>query len=204
MTFRVAAGVAVLMLALAGCGGGDKVVAEAGGPGGGASSGDAPAFNGAPTLDPTPTASPSATASPRPTATPDVVDLDETAASPPNEVPPNEPPAGKAPAGTTDGAELVVARPGMANTHTVTFDTTEVRSARTIRVYFYGGVEPCSVLDSAEVVETDSAVTITLRSGSDPAKPDAMCIQIAKYKAVDVVLSKDLGDREILDGSAEN
>ena len=112
-------------------------------------------------------------------------------------------PAGKARPGTTDTAEVVKPRPGMDNTHTVTIDKTEVRGDKTIRVYFYGGVEPCSVLDSVQVDETKTTITITLRSGSDPAQPDAMCIQIAKYKAVDVTLDEPVGDRKIVDGSAE-
>ncbi|MGQ0846491.1 MAG: hypothetical protein ACT4QF_20400 [Sporichthyaceae bacterium] len=216
----VSAGVAVLAFALAGCGGDGQVVAESGVPGtgtsasgaagtptpGGDAATDAPGdYAGSPGME-VPGSSGGGTSGSPGTG---IVDLDAGAQSPPTESPSVQPPssqepAGKARPGTAGTAEIVVPRPGMANTHPVAWESSEVRADRTIRIYFYGGVEPCSVLDSAKVVETADTVTITLRAGSDPAKPDAMCIQIAKYKAVDVVLSKDLGDRKILDGSAED
>lgn len=200
--WRAAAGVVVLAAVLAGCGGSEKnVVAESGNPGvGGTSAGSDGTGSAAPTPAtdaPTPSGSTNPTKA-SPPADEDLVDLDAGVSNSPGEAP-----AGKARPGTTATAEVVKPREGMDNTHTVTFDKTEVRGEKTIRVYFYGGVEPCSVLDSVKVDETSKTITITLRAGSDPAQPDAMCIQIAKYKAVDVVLDEPVGDREIVDGSAE-
>lgn len=186
MRWRATAGIVALAAVLAGCGGSEKdVVAESGDPGAGV--GGAAGATAAPTPEPSPT----------PSAEP-LADLDAAVSSPPEEAP-----TGKARPGTADTAEVVEPRPGMDNTHTVAIDRTEVRGQKIIRVYFYGGVEPCSVLDSVEVEETSRTITITLRSGSDPAKPDAMCIQIAKYKAVDVTLDAPVGEREIVDGSAQ-
>ena len=65
-----------------------------------------------------------------------------------------------------------------------------------------GGVEPCFALDRAVVEETPEAVTVTLYAGSDPAQPDAMCIEIALLMAVEVPLDAPLGGRPIRDGAA--
>jgi hypothetical protein len=204
MKWRAAVGVLVLTAVLAGCGGSEEnVVAETGNPGAGASVGASGTGSPSPDSGGAVAGSSGAvgvgTSSPSASTEEPMVDLDAGVSSPPNEAP-----AGKAKPGTTAGAEVVKPRKGMDNLHTVTIDKTEVRGEKTIRVYFYGGVEPCSVLDSVEVSETAKTITITLRSGSDPAHPDAMCIQIAKYKAVDVTLDAPVGDREIVDGSAEN
>lgn len=193
MVGRGAVGVAILVTVLAGCGGGDGVVAaESGGSGAGS-----PVGSGA-GVTPSPSGSngegPGTVAPETPGSTPSPVDPDEGTVAP----------AGKAKPGTPATAEVVKARAGMDNTHTVTWDRADVISPRVVRIYFYGGVEPCSVLDEVLVEESGDSVRITLRSGSDPAKPDAMCIQIAKYKAVDVTLSEPVGDRMIVDGSAED
>lgn len=201
MRWRGAAGAAVLVLGLTGCGGGDGAVAE---PGAIAAGADNPAAAAAPSGTPT-----SGTGTPGLDAPIDVggSPQDVLPASPgpePVDLDPGvQPPAGKAGPGSTGDAEVVEPRPGMANTRTVNWDKSEVRSAKVVRVYFYGGVEPCSVLDSATVSETADTVLITLRSGSDPAKPGAVCIQIAKYKAVDVTLSAPVGDRDIVDGAVD-
>ncbi len=194
MRWRGAAGVAVLAFVLAGCGGSDKDVAESGTPTGGDSS-----VSAGGDIAPTPGASTNPTrVAPSSSDDPGVVDLDAGVSNPNSEAP-----AGKAKPGTAATAEVVEPRDGMDNTHTVTWDKAVKRSDSVVRVYFYGGVEPCSVLDSVKVDETGKTITITLRAGADPKHPDAMCIQIAKYKAVDVKLSEPIGDREIVDGSAE-
>ncbi|HUR75419.1 MAG TPA: hypothetical protein VMZ00_14155 [Sporichthya sp.] len=97
--------------------------------------------------------------------------------------------------------ELVKPRSGMTHVRPVTWNSAEVVGARTVRITFYGGVEPCDVLDSVKVKYGKEAVTVSLFSGSDPAKPDAVCIQIAKLKVVEVTLTEDLGGRKIKDGA---
>lgn len=57
-----------------------------------------------------------------------------------------------------------------------------------IKVSWYSGVEPCSVLDSVTTVREGSTIAITPMEGT--GDPDAMCIEIAVLKATIV----DLGE----------
>jgi hypothetical protein len=57
-----------------------------------------------------------------------------------------------------------------------------------VKVIWYGGIEPCSVLDSVKVVRNDRTISITILEGS--SDPNAACIDIAKLKATIV----DLGE----------
>lgn len=87
----------------------------------------------------------------------------------------------------------------MENVHPIPWRRAEPIGARTVRVHFESGVAPCNVLDRVEV-DYGSSITITLFEGSDPAFPDAACIMIAQYKAVDVPLSEPLNGRPLVDG----
>lgn len=98
--------------------------------------------------------------------------------------------------------EVVEPRAGMDNIRPVRWESAKSQSERVVRVRFYGGVAPCDVLDSVEVDYRSAQVAISLFSGSDPAEPDAVCIQIAKLKVVDVELTEDLEGRTIVDGNA--
>lgn len=70
-----------------------------------------------------------------------------------------------------------------------------------VTVWFWsGGVEPCFVVDSVDVEESDTDVTITVRAGTDPAEPDAVCIEISEYLGVKIPVALD--GREIIDGSS--
>lgn len=110
----------------------------------------------------------------------------------------------ESPNAPTDGKpEVVKPRKGMDNVRQVTWESATASGKRVVRVQFYGGVEPCDVLDSVKVSYTAKAVKIGLFSGSDPAKPDTMCIEIAKLKAVDVELDSDLDGRKIVDTSPD-
>lgn len=108
---------------------------------------------------------------------------------------------GSPPAATEPSYQLVEPRPGMANKHAVGFEKADVRTPTSLRVKFWGGVEPCYVLDSVKVAYRAKEVVVTLYSGSDPAKPDTACIEIAKAMAVDVKLTEPLGSRTIVDGA---
>ena len=99
--------------------------------------------------------------------------------------------------------ELVQPRPGMTNLRPVSWEKTEELSARKVLITFYGGVAPCDVLDSVKVKYGEKTVTISLFSGSDPKKPDAVCIQIAQLKAVEVELTEDLDGRALKDGAPD-
>lgn len=115
-------------------------------------------------------------------------------------------PMGSSSPGTPDtgSPEVVTPRPGMAHVHAVRFESADVVDQRTVRLTFYDGVEPCHVLDSVKVKYNAGDITMTIWSGADPAKPDAVCIEIAKLKAVDVPLTEDVGEREIKDGAKDS
>jgi hypothetical protein len=60
-----------------------------------------------------------------------------------------------------------------------------------VRVAWWSGVEPCSVLAGVNVVRDGKTITLTVREGTGGAG-DVMCIEIAVYKATIV----DLGTLE--------
>jgi hypothetical protein len=88
---------------------------------------------------------------------------------------------------------LVIPRPGQANIHPVapTVLQASVDGRRVlVKVTWYGGVEPCSILDSVKVERSGNDIAITPFEGSGDV--DAMCIEIAVLKATIV----DLGELE--------
>ena len=94
-------------------------------------------------------------------------------------------------------------RAGMANVRPHPFETaTPIGDETRLEIRFWGGVPPCFVLDRVAVEETAETVTVTLFAGSDPAQPDAMCIEIALWMSVEVPLAEPLGGRTIRDGAA--
>lgn len=99
--------------------------------------------------------------------------------------------------------EIVKPRPGMTNLRPVSWEKAEALSERKVLLTYYGGVEPCDVLDSVKVKYGEKTVTFTLFSGSDPKKPDAVCIEIAQLKAVEVDLTEDLDGRALKDGAPD-
>jgi hypothetical protein len=98
------------------------------------------------------------------------------------------------------GPELVEPRPGMADIRARAWERVRGRG-RELMVVFWSGIEPCYVLDSVVVEEKPDLVTITLYEGHDPDKPDAVCIEIAVLKMVEVTLERPLGDRRVIDGA---
>jgi hypothetical protein len=60
-----------------------------------------------------------------------------------------------------------------------------------VRIAWWGGVEPCSVLAGVDVLREGSTFTFTLKVGS-VAAPDTACIDMAVYKAT----IYDLGELE--------
>jgi hypothetical protein len=90
----------------------------------------------------------------------------------------------------------------MANVHPVVWRRAEVLNERTVRVHFESGVAPCSVLDRVEVQYRPAEIAIGLFEGSDPGFPNAACIMIAQFKAVDVPLQEPVNGRRLVDGAA--
>lgn len=98
------------------------------------------------------------------------------------------------------GAQMVVARPGMAAVHPVSWQKAKVRNPHIFEIIYWSGVEPCHVLDHATVTPSDDHVAVTLFEGSDPAQADAACIEIAAKKSVLVDLKAPLDGRRVVDG----
>lgn len=98
-------------------------------------------------------------------------------------------------AGGQPGSEprIVLPRPGQANVRPVAVDRIEPRvdgRRVVVRLSWWGGVEPCHVLDSVLVDRSGDEIRLTVREGSGPA--DVVCIEIAVLKATLV----DLGELE--------
>lgn len=76
-----------------------------------------------------------------------------------------------------------------------------VSKDRKVRLVWWSGVEPCTVLDRVKVKETAKRVTITLYEGASPKAKDVSCIMIAVEKTTTVKLKSPLGNRKIVDGA---
>jgi len=99
--------------------------------------------------------------------------------------------------------ELVEPRAGMADVRPASFESTDaIDGGRTLAIRYTSGIEPCSVLDSIDVTETEREVVVTLRIGHDPDAGDVACIDIAQRFETRVELAEPLGDRTVVDGAA--
>jgi hypothetical protein len=86
---------------------------------------------------------------------------------------------------------IVVPVPGRANPHPVSPVKLEAQVDGRhvlVKVSWYGGIEPCSVLDSVKVTRAGNDIQITPFEGA--SDPTAICIEIAVLKATIV----DLGE----------
>jgi hypothetical protein len=89
------------------------------------------------------------------------------------------------------GAKIVVPRPGQLDPHPVgaTLLEPSVEGRRVlVKVSWYSGVEPCYVLDSVRVDRGGNEFVLTIIEGT--GDPNAMCIEIAEYKATIVDLDE--------------
>lgn len=136
--------------------------------------------------------------SPSPVATTPPATSPPASAAPPTPVPdtglvdPN-------PGGGGDGArepgqpQFVVPKGGTFDPHPVAVETLEAQvTGRKVVIVatWWGGVEPCAVLDSVNVKRDGQAVSVSLTEGS--AQRDAMCVAMAVQKATAI----DLGALE--------
>lgn len=88
-------------------------------------------------------------------------------------------------------AKLVRPQPGQKDPHPVAvtkLETSVDGRHVLVKVSWYSGIEPCSVLDSVEVKRTGSEISIAPLEGI--GDPNAVCIEIAVLKATIV----DLGE----------
>ncbi|MFF4774587.1 hypothetical protein ACFY05_17180 [Microtetraspora fusca] len=113
-------------------------------------------------------------------------------------------PASHLPASLTASAGApapVKPRGGTVDPHKVKWTSAKpIRNGGYLRVTWWSGVEPCTVLDRVRVKETRRKVTVTLYEGRD--KDAQMCVMIAVQKSTIVKLRAPLGDRRVVDGAA--
>jgi hypothetical protein len=129
-------------------------------------------------------------------------------------VPPAERPAAKAPDVPVSSTAVTTTTPPADGPKPVrptgdAVDTRKVRwtkakpvsKGRQVRLTWWSGVEPCTVLDRVKVKETAKRVTITLYEGSSPKARNMSCIMIAIEKTTTVKLKSPIGKRKIVDGA---
>ncbi|OUC96808.1 hypothetical protein [Streptosporangium minutum] len=75
------------------------------------------------------------------------------------------------------------------------------KDGRSLRITWWSGVEPCTVLDRVSVKETSRRVTVTLWEGPSAKAKNMACIAIAIQKVTTVKLKAPLGKRKIVDGA---
>ncbi|MEU9834301.1 hypothetical protein AB0D67_22475 [Streptosporangium sp. NPDC048047] len=75
------------------------------------------------------------------------------------------------------------------------------KDGRSLRVVWWSGVEPCTVLDRVSVKETARRVTVTLWEGPSSKAQNVACIDIAVKKMTTVKLKAPLGKRKVVDGA---
>jgi hypothetical protein len=78
---------------------------------------------------------------------------------------------------------------------------TPVSKGKKVKLVWWSGVAPCTVLDKVKVKETAKKVTITLYEGASPKAENVSCIMIAIQKTTTVRLKKAIGKRKIVDGA---
>ncbi|ETK34472.1 hypothetical protein [Microbispora sp. ATCC PTA-5024] len=78
---------------------------------------------------------------------------------------------------------------------------TPVAHGRKVRLTWWSGVAPCTVLDHVSVRETAGKVIVTIWEGAKPSADHAVCPAIAVRKTATVALKKRLGSRRLADGA---
>jgi hypothetical protein len=123
-----------------------------------------------------------------PGASPD----DVVSSTPGSDTPtPSDPQAGR----VTPDPNAIDARPSA-------FEKVKVLGERKLRVFFYQGVPPCSVLQRVDVEYGTETIGIMLFVGHAETDEDVACIEIAVRNWVDVELDEAIHGRKIVDASA--
>jgi hypothetical protein len=76
-----------------------------------------------------------------------------------------------------------------------------VDRGRKVKLVWWSGVEPCTVLDRVQVRQTRSRVTLTLFEGTPAKAKNTACIAIAVQKTTTVRLKAPVGRRPLVDGA---
>ena len=100
------------------------------------------------------------------------------------------------------GGEVVSPRPGMAGVHPIEWDIVRLaRDGRSLWLRWWGGAEPCHVLDRVDVQAGRRVIMITLFEGHVPGQEDVACPEMALLKEVEVALTDPLDGRKVIDGA---
>jgi hypothetical protein len=115
---------------------------------------------------------------------------------------PDDPVTGK-PSGdqAPGGAKLVTPQRNAASVIPGHWHKAKLVDQDTVRVFFWGGVEACSVLDSVDVRYGPDQVALTLFQGTPASAAAKICPELAVLKVVEVDLTEPLGGRKLVDGA---
>lgn len=89
----------------------------------------------------------------------------------------------------------------MNNVHPISWVYADQLDSSTVRIYYFAGVEPCTVLDHVTVDYLSGTIAISLYTGSDPGAANQVCIALARATAVDVTLNQPVDGRTFVDGT---
>ncbi|MBO3745770.1 hypothetical protein J5X84_06770 [Streptosporangiaceae bacterium NEAU-GS5] len=78
---------------------------------------------------------------------------------------------------------------------------TPIKHGRYLRITWWSGVAPCTVVDHIKVRESRKTVTVTLYEGARSGSRGVMCVAIAVKKVATIKLPHPLGHRKIVDGA---
>lgn len=117
----------------------------------------------------------------------------------------SSPPGPVAPAvGPTSPAQTVPVKPygRTVGTHKVRWISAKpVAHGKRLRITWWSGIAPCTVLDRVKTKETAKKVVVTIYEGTSPAAKNTVCAEIAIKKSTTVKLRAPLGKRKLVDGA---
>ncbi|OBK76693.1 hypothetical protein [Mycobacterium sp. 1274761.0] len=101
------------------------------------------------------------------------------------------------------GGGRVTEDPSLVDVRPLAVDSwSRARDANAVAVNFTSGAPTCSGVH-ADVHETADDVTVALQAGTLPDAVGRMCIMLAVFGTLEVPLSAPLGDRRVLNASAQ-